>query len=167
MEPRSAAAAGRAFPYTARTTCYIEIHKDGRVTHGADRATYERAVAGESRLYAVWPGNWSSDLFVIDDLDEYAKAHGIKHDVQRTGLADHVHRVRWTESDGEQNPRSPYVDVEVVLDCGCTIESLGVFATQMREQKGWAVATSVGWSRSSGPEGTTYSLRVRRKSLAT
>lgn len=116
MEPRSAAAAGRAFPYTARTTCYIEIHRDGRVTHGADRATYERAVAGESRLYAVWPGNWSSDLFVIDDLDEYAKAHGIKHDVQRTGLADHVHRVRWTESDGEQNPRSPYVDVEVVLD---------------------------------------------------
>ncbi|MFG3497556.1 hypothetical protein [Streptomyces sp. NPDC047928] len=28
---------------------------------------------------------------MIDDLDEYAKAHGIKHDVQRTGLTEHVH----------------------------------------------------------------------------
>ncbi len=122
-------------------------------------------MAGESRLYAVRPGNWSSDLFVIDDLDEYAKAHGIKHDVQWTGPADHVHQVRWTESDDERNPRSPYIDVDVSLDCACKIESLGVFAAQMRKQKGWAVATSVGWSRSSGPEGTTYSLRVRRKSL--
>ncbi|MGW0366467.1 hypothetical protein [Streptomyces sp. NPDC002990] len=165
MEPRSAAAAGRDFPYTARTTCYIEIHKDGRLTHGTDRATYERVVAGESKLYAVWPGEWSSHLFVIDDLDEYAKAHGIKHDGRRTGLAEHVHQVRWTESDGERNSRSPYIGIGVSLDCGCKIQSLDVFAAQMREQKGWAVATSVGWSSSSGPEGTVYSLRVRRKSL--
>ncbi|MEU8618589.1 hypothetical protein [Streptomyces sp. NPDC048623] len=114
----------------------------------------------------MWPGEWSSHLFVIDDLDEYAKAWGIKHDVQRTGLAEHVHQVRWAESDEEKNPRSPYIGIEVVLDCGCKIESLRVFAEQMREQKGWAVATSVGWSRWGGPEGTTYSLRVRRKSLA-
>ncbi|MEU2873351.1 hypothetical protein ABZ769_29820 [Streptomyces olivoreticuli] len=151
-------------PYTARTTCYIEIHNDGRVTHGTDRATYEQAVAGESKLYAVWPGEWSSHLFVIDDLDKYAKAHGIRHDVQRTGLAEHVHQVRWTESDGEQNPRSPYISIQVV-DCGCEIRSLDVFAAQMREPNGWAVATSVGWGSSSGPEGTTYSLRGSRKSL--
>ncbi|MFB8208618.1 MULTISPECIES: hypothetical protein [unclassified Streptomyces] len=103
---------------------------------------------------------------MIDDLDEYARARGIKHDVQRTGLAEHVHQVRWTASDDEQNPRSPYISVEVLLDCGCKIENLRVFAEQMREQKGWAVATSVGWSLWSGPEGTMYSLRVRRKSLA-
>ncbi|MFB7631061.1 hypothetical protein ACFC0M_08935 [Streptomyces sp. NPDC056149] len=165
MEPRSAAAAGRDFPYTSRTTCYIELHTDGRVTHGADRTTYERAVAGESKLYAVWPGQWSSHLFVIDDLNEYAKAHGIKHDVQRTGLAEHAHQVRWTESGGERNPRSPYISIEVSLECGCEIQDIDVFATQMRDQKGWAVATSVGWGSSSGPGGVTYSLRVRRKSL--
>ncbi|MEV8392938.1 MULTISPECIES: hypothetical protein [unclassified Streptomyces] len=107
----------------------------------------------------MWPGEWSSHL------DEYAKAHGIKHDVQRTGLAEHAHQVRWTESGGAQNPRSPYIGIEVSLDCGCTIQNLDVFAAQMREQKGWAVATSVGWGSSSGPEGTTYSLRVRRRSL--
>ncbi|WP_170837783.1 hypothetical protein [Streptomyces sp. TP-A0874] len=44
-------------------------------------------------------------------------------------------------------------------------EGLGVFAAQLRERKGQAVATSVGCSRCSGPEGTTYSLRVRRKGL--
>ncbi|MEU1675315.1 hypothetical protein ABZ752_25305 [Streptomyces roseifaciens] len=44
------------------------------MTHGNDRAAYERAVAGKSRLFAVWPGEWSSHLFAIDDLDEYAKA---------------------------------------------------------------------------------------------
>lgn len=86
---------GKGFTYTARTTCYIEVHEDGTVTHGHDRAAYERAVAGKSRLFTVWPGEWSSHLFVIDDLDEYAKAHGIKHDEERTGLKEHVHDVRW------------------------------------------------------------------------
>jgi hypothetical protein len=33
---------------------------------------------------AVWPGQWSSDLFEIDDLDEFAKALRIKHDEERT-----------------------------------------------------------------------------------
>ncbi|WP_430495958.1 hypothetical protein ACQRWP_16900 [Micromonospora trifolii] len=37
---------------------------------------YERAVAGTSRLFAVWPGNYSSDLFAIDDLDAYAVQSG-------------------------------------------------------------------------------------------
>lgn len=165
MEPRSAAAAGLEFPYTDRTTCYIEVHKDGRVTHGADRAVYERAVLGESRLYAVWPGEWSSHLFVIDDLDEYAKALGIKHDVKRTGLAEHVHRVSWVEDGREQNPRSPYIGIRVSLECGCEIRDIRSFAAHMREQKGWDVAVSSGWGSSTGPDGTTYSFRVRRRSL--
>lgn len=31
MEPRSAAAVGRGFPYTAKTLCYIKVAKDGTV----------------------------------------------------------------------------------------------------------------------------------------
>lgn len=38
---------------------------------------YFRAKCGESQLVAVWPGNWRSDLFLIDDMDEFAKANGI------------------------------------------------------------------------------------------
>lgn len=167
MEPRSAAAVGKDFPYTARTTCYIEVHKDGSVTHGGGRAAYDRALADQSRLFAVWPGEWSSDLFVIDDLDEYAKAHGIMHDQERTGLTEHVHDVQWEkESHGNDNPRSPYVTIRVSLSCGCSIRSLGAFAAQLKEQRGWDVAKTGGWGSSSGPEGKTYSLRVRRRSLA-
>ncbi|WP_407288209.1 hypothetical protein [Streptomyces sp. BP-8] len=104
---------------------------------------------------------------MIDDLDEYAKAHGIKHDEERTGLTEHVHDVRWEKDPfGNDNPRSPYISVRVSLDCGCSIHDLGAFAAQMREQQGWDVAKSGGWGSSSGPEGTTYSLRVRRKSLS-
>ncbi|MGW0311313.1 hypothetical protein [Streptomyces flavidovirens] len=137
------------------------------MTHGDDRAAYERALAGTSRLFAVWPGEWSSHLFVIDNLDEYAKAHGIKHDEDRTGLKEHVHDVRWEKNSyGNDSPRSPYISIRVSLECGCSIHDLSAFAAQMKDQQGWVVATSGGWGSSSGPEGTAYSLRVRRKSLA-
>jgi hypothetical protein len=162
MEPRSAAAVGRGFPYTAKTLCYIEVAKDGTVSHGVDAGTYERARSGESRLFAVWPGSWRSDLFVIDDLDEYARAHGLLHDQQRTGLADHEHAVRWTLDPSEKKPMGSYITVRVHLDCGCAINDLDAFAKQMRAQQGWDIATTGGWggSTTSG----TY-MRVRRKSL--
>ncbi|WP_239091735.1 hypothetical protein [Streptomyces sp. SID14478] len=118
-----------------------------------------------SRLFVVWPGQWSSDLFAIDDLEEYAKAHGIKHDDERTGLKDHTPDVRWTTSPHGQNARSPYVAVDLTLVCGCRIKDLAAFAKRMSEQQGWEVATSGGWG-SSGLEEVTYSLCVRRRSLS-
>ncbi len=164
MEPRSAAAAGKEFPYRSPTTCYIEVHQDGKVTSGADRGTYERARSGESRLFAVWPGQWRSDLFVIDDLDEYARALGIIHDQERTGLADHVHKVRWATSPYEAKPDGVYVSIEVWLDCGCAInglDGLEVFAAQMRKQRGWDIPKNSGLSSGGG----SYSMRVRRRSI--
>ncbi|MDT0438999.1 MULTISPECIES: hypothetical protein [Streptomyces] len=137
------------------------------MTHGDQRAAYERAVAGKSRLFAVWPGQWSSDLFEVDDLDEFAKAHGIRHDDERTGLKNHVHKVEWVKNPhGNDNPRSQYLDIDVTLTSGCSINDRCTFAAQMKEQKGWDIATSGGWSKSGRPGGTTtYSLRARRKSL--
>ncbi|XWX64190.1 hypothetical protein AusDCA_4301 [Desulfitobacterium sp. AusDCA] len=35
---------------------------------------YQRVINKTTILYAVWPGHWSSDLFIIDDLDAFAKA---------------------------------------------------------------------------------------------
>jgi len=32
---------------------------------------YIRASAGETKIVAVWPGQWRSDLFIIDDLDAF------------------------------------------------------------------------------------------------
>jgi hypothetical protein len=89
--------------------CYVEVADDGAVTWGREGGSYERALAGKSRLYAVWPGQWSSHLFVIDDLAEYARAFGIVHDEERTGLAQHVHDVRWSISPREDKSASAYV----------------------------------------------------------
>lgn len=160
-EARSAGALGADFPYTLATMCYIAVDRDGGVRWGIDADTYERARAGDARLYAVWPGQWSSHLFVIDDLDEYARAFGIVHDPVRTGLADHEHQVRWEVSSYERNPNGSYITIDVWLDCGCEVRDLQSFAKQMREQKGWDIATTSGW----GSGGGRYSMRARRKSL--
>ena len=71
------------FLFTLDTMCYFEVDKKGIVTQiphkrKADRElvyeAYKRAVVKKTTLYAVWPGNWSSDLFVIDDLEAFAVA---------------------------------------------------------------------------------------------
>lgn len=74
------------FPYRMNTVCYIEVDKNGKVTQVNHKnksdlpevtAAYQRAASKISVLYAVWPGKWSSDLFLIDDLDAFAKSFGI------------------------------------------------------------------------------------------
>lgn len=69
------------FPYKMSTMCYFEVYKDGKVcqVHHKNksdinevREAYKRALNKTTTLYAVWPGNWSSDLFVIDDLKSFA-----------------------------------------------------------------------------------------------
>jgi hypothetical protein len=164
--PRSAAALGKEFPYTLSTLCYMEVTENGTVTWGTDAGTVERVRSGRCRLYAVWPGEWSSHMFAIDDIDEFARAKGFVHDEERTGLADHEHRIRWEPDPYGGNPTGAYVYIGVWLDCGCEIRSIKTFAKQMREQRGWDIATSTGWGTSGAPDGPhRYSLRVRRKSL--
>lgn len=157
--PRSAKAAGDAFPYLAKTTCYVEVLADGTVQQGWDEGTYERVSANESALYAVWPGTWSSDLFVIDDVEQFARAVGIVQDKQRTGLDEHTHDVAFTERPNGSGRQ--YCPVDVQLHCGCEIKDIRTFAKHMREQRGWDIATSKGW----GHSGSTYSMHVRRTSL--
>ncbi len=76
-KPRSAGELGDEFPYSLPTMCYIEVSSDGTVSWGTEPETYERVESGESRLYAVWPGKWSSHLFAIDDLDQFARVLGL------------------------------------------------------------------------------------------
>ncbi|MEV5192073.1 hypothetical protein AB0K86_05970 [Streptomyces clavifer] len=62
------------------------------MTHGNDRAAHERAGEALSWLDAVWP--CELPCFVVVDLDDYARAHGITHPDERTGLKEHIHEVR-------------------------------------------------------------------------
>ena len=74
------------FPYEMSTICYFEVDRNGIVSqiphkNKSDRPgvfeAYKNAINKTSALYAVWPGNWKSDLFIIDDLSEFAKAFNL------------------------------------------------------------------------------------------
>lgn len=153
------------FPYDAKTTCIISVDGKGnvkQVSHNRAEATaaYKSALAGDCKLYAVWPGQYRSDLFVVDDLNAFADAFGI----QRPD--DHVHAVEW-ELDPFDDGVSRSAWVSVRLCCGCSIEKMGIrkFANDMYEQRGWDVATSKGYSMRYDGETTTYSIPVRRSTL--
>ena len=74
------------FPYARKINCYIEVMTDNTVINLKHKnksdlpdveATYNRVLSGNSRLYCAWPGNYSTDLFEIDDANAFARAFGI------------------------------------------------------------------------------------------
>lgn len=77
---RSAKEAG-CFPYNRRDVCYMEVFPDGTINQlSSDSEKYEaasRAKRNMSAIYAVWPGNWRSDLFVIDDIDAFCEEQNL------------------------------------------------------------------------------------------
>lgn len=74
---RASAVNGDEFPYDWNRVCYMELSEDGelrQLRYKDDlRQAVERARQG-SQIYAVWPGQYRSDLFLIDDLDALATA---------------------------------------------------------------------------------------------
>lgn len=72
---RSAKEAG-CFPYRSKLVCYMELSNDGNIkqlsTQNEKLQAYLNAKAGTSKILAVWPGQWRSDLFIIDDLASFA-----------------------------------------------------------------------------------------------
>ena len=76
------------FPYRSSLVCYFETYQDGTVKRVYHKnkcdlpnvvEAYERARSKTATLYAVWPGQYSSDLFIIDDLHLFAEAFGIEN----------------------------------------------------------------------------------------
>lgn len=66
------------FPYRNDLVAYIVVSSDGVITnpHYIDerRAAVKALQEGDAQVFAVWPGRWRSDLFVIDDVDAFAAA---------------------------------------------------------------------------------------------
>lgn len=79
----------KCFPYRMKTVCYFEVFPDGKIeqlqTAGEKLDAYCRAKDGESNIYAVWPGQWRSDLFTIDDLDAFEKEQNLREFLIRRG----------------------------------------------------------------------------------
>ena len=69
------------FPYQSPLVCYFEVFEDGTVRQVSNKN--DKIVAcvnvqtGRSILFAVWPGQWRSDLFIIDDMKSFAKENNI------------------------------------------------------------------------------------------
>ncbi len=149
------------FPYSSKQVCYIEVDKHGNIsqvdhTGSAMFAAYHNAVSGKSKIYAVWPGNYRSDLFEIDDLNALADAFGV------TRPDSHVHQLEWALSNIDDG-KSLYADLDICFHCGCQLnfDNIKKFALDMKEQKHWDVATSKGISGT----GNRYTVSVRRNSL--
>lgn len=154
------------FPYSSGIICYLEVDNSGRVTqlsHNSDSisAAYHDAVDQKARIYAVWPGNYRSDLFEIDDLDAFADAFGV---LRPDG---HVHKIAWTLSRFDDG-KSRYASVDVTFECGCSLDfnNIKKFANDMKAQKDWDVATSTGISSESEGKKTKYTIHVKRSSLS-
>lgn len=162
--PRSAK--DSPFLYSASQVCYLALDGEGRLTQvGHDfrsaEEAYRRAAAGEIRLYAVWPGQYHSDLLAIDDLNAFADAFGVERP------DDHVHDLEWKLSPYDDGT-SRYADVHVIFRCGCTLGQGNIrkFSQDMYRQKGWNVAVSKGVSSSRGPAGPEiFTIRVERRTL--
>lgn len=149
------------FPYDSKLVCYILVESDGTISQvqhnlGELSAAYKAVLGGQASLYAVWPGQWRSDLFIIDDLNAFADAVGIPRE------DSHVHDIEWKLSSVDDGD-SRYAWVDCKLRCNCSIWKMGIkkFANDMRTQKGWDIATSKGY----GSHGDEYSIPVRRSSL--
>ena len=148
MEEKTARSAKETgcFPYNSKLVCYLGVKPDGSVVAVGDsvfdrKNAYYATKKGECKLYAVWPGQYRSDLFIIDNLDEMADALGIPT------TKTHVHNVVWTLGRFDDG-HSVYASVDVRLPCGCSIDKMGIrkFAADMKEQRGWEVAVSTGYS---------------------
>jgi len=157
--PRSAK--DSPFPYASPRVCYLALDQEGTLsqvdTHFAAVCdAYRRAAEGEIRLYAVWPGQYRSDLFEIDDLNAFADAFGV---MRPDG---HIHDLEWKLSRIDDG-KSRYAYVDIVFRCGCTLsfQNIKKFANDMRAQKGWDIATSKGISG----DGLRYTISVLRSSL--
>ena len=58
----------------------VTVYKDGKICQIKHKnksdlpelyESYKRALNKITTIYAVWPGNWRSDLFIIDDLKKF------------------------------------------------------------------------------------------------
>lgn len=79
---KASAIQGTTFPYTDKAVCYIEQLPSGEIMQidhyvRERKAVYYRVVNEGSKLYAVWPGRYTSELFEIDDIQAYGKAYNL------------------------------------------------------------------------------------------
>ena len=153
------------FPYAAKNICYIEFSANGAVHQvSCSKESIEEACfrvkAERATLYAVWPGQYKSDLFAVDDMDALSDAFGIERE------KPHQHIVNYYYDDFDDE-KSPYASVNISFDCGCKISqnNIKVIASDLKKQFGWLMASTTGFGCHVTDGKTVYSVRILRSSL--
>jgi hypothetical protein len=66
------------FPYLGSTVTFIRISVADNVIRQAKTKAEKRAMITSAKesdiLLAAWPGQWSQDIFVLDDRDELLRS---------------------------------------------------------------------------------------------
>lgn len=161
---KSAKEVGRIFPYTNTTNCYFEVFKDGTIqviSHNKSggretlKDVLKRIKGGESKLYTAWPGNYSTDLFIIDDLDAFAEAFGLEEGVK--------YSFTWEVSSAPCSRMSSWVNIHFAEPCDVDIYKINMdaFAEYLYNNLGWEVAKSKGSGGSQGSGGTRITVAVK------
>ena len=153
------------FPYYEKNICYIELFTNGEIHQvGCNKNEIEVACRNaredRSKIYAVWPGNYRSDLFVIDDINALSDAYGLSRE------KDHIHQIEYriSEYDDGQS-RYASVDLEFMCDCKLNYNNIKSIAADFKKQFGWDMATSTGFGCSTHNGKATYTVRIRRSSI--
>lgn len=63
------------FPYASRRVCYFRL-VDGLPEQVRGKVDLRAAALDGQQLFAAWPGEWRTDLFVIDDPSELVASLG-------------------------------------------------------------------------------------------
>jgi len=160
------------FPYKNPNNCYIEVLLDGTVRGIAHKnksdineieAAYVRVCNRESRLFCAWPGNYSTNLFEIDDLNAFADAFGF---ICETNSDEHIHSFTWEVDEKNSTSRTAYVRIKFACDCESPLyDSREKFDTFLQKHLDWSVATSRGRGGSSGAGGVEVGLYVHLATL--
>lgn len=69
------------FPYDGQKVCYIVITETalGQARYMEEKREAVRlAREGKAIVLAAWPGQWRTDLFLVDDIEKLAEALGMK-----------------------------------------------------------------------------------------
>lgn len=143
--------APKGFNYDYRNLCFFEIDSDGdinifasdkssiqRKTSDSIYTAYQRALAGDCKIYVAFPENTSCTvIYYIEHLDNLAISLGLPR------KDEHIHEIhaKFNEKDDGKDTYA-YVDVE--FSCGCTVSSQNIrtIANYLKDRYGWEVVIS-------------------------
>lgn len=166
VDPTIRSSIDTTFPHCwDRKLCYIEF-RDGALSQPAARSeirdAVRRAYRGESQLYCAWPGQWRTDLFVIDDLEKAAKALGVDLTVPP--------RPEWTPPPPptpDEEAKSRWRGIHIRAAYGSTVDEIVRWFKSTREEVESALAVAPSEEEARDIAAVAKRLRSNDKAAAT